>query len=220
MKYLYPFLLLGLGACSSQLRAPICEQTLAEFPESVRGHYKMVMPANSIFNESITLKEQEFELRKDGIYFSDAQVVPAPVMGLDTKNLCSINGEIYLQRLNDNSTYSLAKLEPTSYGLMVNDITFDLNEMKTHGVPVYYLPEIKWKEATTEETGKWIKDSLITNNTPIIFDNRKLSSQEIARLGRLTSLRIMFERTEAKSSKKFRILLSDIQRANPTNFPQ
>jgi hypothetical protein len=214
MKNLILLFSLALCACSSQLRAPICEQTLTEFPESVRGHFKMVMPAGSIFNESITLKEQEFELRKDGIYFTNAQAVPAPIMGLETKNLCLIQGEIYLQRLNDNSTYSLAKLEPTSYGLMVNDITFDMNEMKTQGVPVFYLPEVKWMSATSDQEGHWSRDTLITGGTPFIYDNRRLSPEATVRLGHLTSLRIMFERTQPKGPKKFGILLSEVRRKN------
>lgn len=194
MKILIILSALFLTACGSQLRHPLCKDSLTEFPDDMVGTYTItsVQPDPSANNAS-SFTEQTIEIKKDGIGIPGAFIhqIILPPMG----NLCMIGGRVFGEKINDNSTVTMTKIEATSYGLALSELSFSVDDLKSKNIPYIVVPELSILGTDLEQ--RWTDNIMIGPRT-LIVDNSNTSANDLIKIAKRVSMYVTMNRVSQK----------------------
>jgi hypothetical protein len=193
-----------LSACGSQLRRPFCQDSLKEFPPSMIGTYTVTMPkADQGMNNATTFEQQTIQITKDGLMYPSALDPVALFQNGEPKSdrVCMIQGQIYMEKLNSNSTYTVSKIEPSEYGLAFSDLSFSVQDLKQEGIPFIVIPNLQLVEGVDSF---WTL-SMTLGSQPVIVDNTKVSPEKLIKISKRASLYFTFSRAKEpfKGAHKF-----------------
>ena len=136
MKYALILSALLLGACSGQLRRPICLTSLTTLPADLTGVYEIVMPSPSVaWSSQVILKTVQVDLSPNSVMSS------ALLSRASEQKLCVIDGRYILEKVNANGTYAVSEFSKFSQGLVISTLTVDLDQAVAKGYKIHYLPK-------------------------------------------------------------------------------
>lgn len=208
-----------LAACGSQLRQPFCRETLSEIPEAMVGTYTMTLPKKDPgMNNATIFETQTIQITKNGVVTPSTsgvyEMAQTGIMG--GARLCKIEGDVYLEKVNDNSTYTITKIEATQYGLAFSDISFNVEDLKRLGAPFIVVPNL---QLSVYGDTFWNVSSTL-GSQPLIVDNSKVPVEVLLKIGKRVSMYMTFKRVTApiQGPKKF-LTLTTTTTATSTRRP-
>lgn len=183
------------AGCGSQLRKPFCKDALSEFPDSMIGTYTVTMPkVDPGMNYATTFTEQTIEIKKTGIAVPEVTGLVAEGNWIGGNRLCKIGEHLYAEKINENSTYTITRIEATQYGLAFSDLSFPVEELKARNINFVVVPNLELIE--TPDT-RWTKVMSLGTN-PLIVDNSNVSIEELIKISKRVSLFITMNRVKPK----------------------